>query len=73
MREYFGGEPTDEQRARSAINKFLYCTYWSVWSLVQLANGKEQDVYWQYGLDRAILGKQYMSDPNFERYLTLIG
>jgi len=73
MRDYFGGEPTEEQRARIAINKFLYCTYWSVWSLVQLANGKEYDVYWQYGLDRAILGKEYMSDPKFEHYLSLIG
>ncbi|HXK77999.1 MAG TPA: choline kinase family protein [Oscillospiraceae bacterium] len=73
MRAYFGGEPTDEQRARILVSEFLYCTYWSVWSLVQIANGKDRDLYWQYGLDRAILGKEYMSNPNFERYLKLIG
>lgn len=73
MRAYCGGEPTEEQRARVLVNEFIYCTYWSVWSLVQIANGKEREFYWQYGLDRAILGKEYMSNPNFERYLTLIG
>lgn len=73
LNAYFGGEPTEEQRARVMINRFLYCTYWSVWSLVQMANGKDRDLYWQYGLDRAILGKEYMSDPNFEKYLSIIG
>jgi len=73
LRAYFDGEPTAEQRARIFVNRFLYCTYWSAWSLVQISNGKEHDLYWQYGLDRAILGKEYMSDPNFGKYLDLIG
>ncbi len=73
LKAYFDGEPTEEQRARVFINRFLYCTYWCAWSLVQIANGKEHDLYWQYGLDRALLGKEYMSDPNFDHYITLLG
>lgn len=72
LKFYFGGEPTAEERARVFLNRFLYCTYWSAWSLVQIANGKDRDLYWQYGLDRAILGMQYMSDPKFEGYLKTI-
>lgn len=73
LKAYFGGEPTEEQRARIQINKFIYCTYWSVWSLVQIANGKERDFYWEYGLHRAKLGLEYMGHPDFERYLNLLG
>ncbi len=73
LKAYFGGEPTEEQRARVDVNKFLYCTYWSVWSLVQIANGKEREFYWEYGLHRAKLGLEYMSDPNFDKYVALLG
>ena len=72
LTSYFGGEPTEEERARVMVNRFLYCTYWSVWSLVQMANGKEREIYWDYGLDRAKLGKAYMSDPKFADYLAII-
>jgi len=68
----FGGKPTDEQYAKIMIGRFLYCSYWSIWSLVQIANGKDRETYWQYGLDRALLGKEYREDPNFESYLSLI-
>ena len=73
LKAYFNGDPTPEQRARIFIGRFLYCTYWCAWSLVQIANGKEHDLYWQYGLDRANLGKEYMSDPEFEKYLKILG
>ena len=72
LKAYFDGEPTEEQRARVMVNRFLYCTYWSVWSLVQMANGKDRDLYWEYGEHRAKLGKEYISDPNFEKYLAMI-
>lgn len=72
LTSYFGGEPTEEERARVMVNRFLYCTYWSVWSLVQMANGKEREIYWDYGLVRAKLGKAYMSDPKFADYLAII-
>lgn len=72
LNAYFGGEPTAEQRARVMVNRFLYCTYWSVWSLVQIMNGKEEEVYWPYGEERAVLGLEYMNDPKFAEYLELL-
>lgn len=73
LKALFNGEPTKEEYAKVMVGRFLYCSYWSIWSLVQIANGKDHDLYWQYGLDRALLGKEYISDPNFESYLSLIG
>lgn len=69
---YCGGEPTDEQKARLLINKFLVTTHWSTWSLVQICYGKDEDFYWEYGRTRAVQACSFLDDPNFERYLELI-
>jgi len=69
---YVGGEPNEEQKARTLINKFLVNTHWSIWSLVQICYGKDYDFYWEYGLSRANYFNEYMADPNFDRYIELI-
>lgn len=70
---YAGGEPNEEQKARTLINKFLVNTHWSIWSLVQICYGKDHDFYWEYGLSRANYFNEYMAEPNFDRYIELIG
>ncbi|HBW35780.1 choline/ethanolamine kinase family protein [Desulfosporosinus sp. BICA1-9] len=70
---YVGAEPNEEQKARTLINKFLVNTHWSIWSLVQICYGKDHDFYWEYGLSRADFFNEYMADPNFDRYIDLIG
>lgn len=73
LRAYCGGEPTEEARARLLINKFLVTTHWSTWSLVQICYGKDSDFYWEYGRTRSVQSASFLDDPNFERYLALIG
>lgn len=73
LRAYCGGEPTDEARARLLINKFLVTSHWSTWSLVQICYGKDPDFYWEYGRTRAVQACSFLDDPNFPRYLALIG
>lgn len=70
---YVGTEPNEEQKARTLINKFLVNTHWSIWSLVQICYGKEHDFYWPYGQSRADYFNEYMADPNFDRYIELLG
>jgi len=70
---YVGGEPHEEQLARTLINKFLVVTHWSIWSLVQICYGKDHDFYWQYGQDRADSFNEFMADPDFDRYIALLG
>ncbi|MDD6154069.1 MAG: choline kinase family protein [Eubacteriales bacterium] len=68
LKAYFG-EPTEEQVARVMVDRFVYCEYWSIWSLVQMANGKDPAVYWDYGNDRAQLGLQYMKEEKWDSYI----
>lgn len=69
---YCGGEPTEEQKARLLINKFLVTTHWSTWSLVQICYGKDEDFYWEYGRTRAVQACSFLDDPDFDHYLELI-
>ena len=73
LRAYCGGEPSDEARARLLINKFLVTSHWSTWSLVQICYGKDPDFYWEYGRTRAVQACSFLDDPNFSRYLEIIG
>lgn len=73
LNTYFGGEPSEEDRARVLINKFLVNAHWSTWSIVQIAYGKDQEFYWEYGRTRAVDCDSFMKDPNFDRYMELIG
>jgi thiamine kinase-like enzyme len=73
LNTYFGAEPTEEERARVLINKFLVVSHWSTWSLVQIAYGKEHDFYFEYGRTRSVDADKFMNDENFDRYIELIG
>lgn len=73
LKAYVGGEPSELQLARTLINKFLVTTHWSLWSLVQICSGKDYDFYWEYGRYRSDFFNGFMADPNFNRYIELLG
>ncbi|MCU6760784.1 Thiamine kinase [uncultured Roseburia sp.] len=73
LEAYCGGEPTEEQKARVLISKFLVTTHWSTWSLVQICYGKDEEFYWEYGRTRAVDACSFLDNPNFEKYAKLIG
>lgn len=70
---YYGGSLTEEQRARVHISRFVADVLWCVWSLVQINSGKDHDLYWAYGKDRAQWCMKFMEHPQFDEYLKLIG
>lgn len=69
---YCGGEPTEIDRAKLLINKFLVTTHWSTWSLVQISYGKDEAFYWDYGLERAVQACGFLDYPKFSQYLDII-
>lgn len=74
LQYYFGGEPTQRQRADVLIGKFLVDALWCPWALVQLVSKpEEEEFYWNYGLERITRCNQYMADPNFDEYVELMG
>ncbi|MCC6094326.1 MAG: phosphotransferase family protein [Eubacterium sp.] len=45
-------EPDDKEIRRFLSMKIITAFYWSVWSLLQIKNGKNADFYYPYGMDR---------------------
>lgn len=56
--DYNGGNISDKQILRFYENKFITIYYWSVWSLLQIAYGKDRTFYYDYGMERF----KYISD-----------
>lgn len=73
LEAYLGEKPNEVQLARTLINKFLVTLHWSIWSLVQICSGKDYDFYWEYGRYRSDFYTGYMADPDFDRYIELLG
>ena len=71
-RAYCGCEPSELEKARLLINKFLVTSHWSTWSLVQIAYGKDPEFFWEYGRVRAVQALSFLDNPNFPHYLELI-
>ena len=73
LRYYYGGEPTERQRADVLIGKFLVDALWCPWALVQMCSKpKEEEFYWNYGLERITRCNEYMADENFDRYVAMM-
>jgi len=73
IRAYFGGEPTEQQRAEVLIGKFLMDGLWIPWALVQsVTKVDERDDYWDWGYVRVRRCEKHMADPNWEKYFKLM-
>lgn len=73
IRAYFGGEPTEQQRAEVLIGKFLMDGLWIPWALVQsVTKVDERDDYWDWGYIRVRRCLNHMANPNWDKYLNMI-
>ena len=73
IRAYFGGEPTEQQRAEVLIGKFLMDGLWIPWALVQsVTKVDERDMYWDWGYVRVERCLKHMANPNWAKYLKMM-
>lgn len=73
IRAYFGGEPTEQQRAEVLIGKFLMDGLWIPWALVQsVTKVDERDDYWDWGYVRVNRCLKHMANPNWDKYLDMM-
>ena len=73
IRAYFGGEPTEQQRAEVLIGKFLMDGLWIPWALVQsVTKVDERDMYWDWGYVRVKRCLKHMANPNWDKYLKMM-
>ena len=69
LSSYFGKEPTAEQKGRVVIYKAMCDLLWTLWGLIQLADGNPADDFWLYSTERFNRCKNLMQKTNFESQL----
>lgn len=69
---YFGGEPAPRDRGRVVIYKAMCDLLWTLWGLIQLANGNPADDFRAYADGRFARCKALMATAGFERHLRAI-
>ena len=66
---YFGGEPSARDRGRVVIYKAMCDLLWTLWGLIQLANGNPADDFRAYADGRFARCRALMETPDFARHL----
>ena len=72
MHAYFGGEARPAERGRMVIYKAMCDLLWTLWGLIQLANGNPVDDFRAYADGRFARCKALMETPEFSRHLAVI-
>jgi thiamine kinase-like enzyme len=70
---YFGGPVPATDRARMVIYKAMCDLLWTLWGLIQLANGNPADDFRAYADGRFARCKVLMGSPGFERQVAVLG
>lgn len=65
IRAYFGGEPKPAERGRIVIYKAMCDLLWTLWGLIQLANGNPAADFRAYADGRFARCRALMADPAF--------
>lgn len=66
---YFGGEATPAMRGRMVIYKAMCDLLWTLWGLIQLANGNPADDFRAYADARFARCKALMETPGFSLHI----
>lgn len=72
IRAWFGGEPTAAERGRIVIYKAMCDLLWTLWGLIQHANGNPADDFWAYSVNRFERCKTLMATPDFARHVAAV-
>jgi thiamine kinase-like enzyme len=72
MRAYFGAEPTEAARGRMIIYKAMCDLLWTLWGLIQHANGNPVDDFRAYADGRFARCKALMETPEFSRHMAAV-
>ena len=69
MRAYFGAEPSLAQQGRMVIYKAMCDLLWTLWGLIQHADGNPAEDFWAYSVGRFERCKTLMNSPGFQGHL----
>ena len=72
IRAYFSGEPRPAECGRMVIYKAMCDLLWTLWGLIQLANGNPADDFRAYADGRFARCKALMETSEFRRHLQAV-
>lgn len=72
LRGYFGREPTAEEKGRVVIYKAMCDLLWTLWGLIQFADGNPAEDFWAYATGRFDRCKALMQDPAFAGHVAAV-
>jgi thiamine kinase-like enzyme len=73
LEAYFGGPVPPSQRGRFVIYKAMCDLLWTLWGLIQHANGNPAASFWDYSVERFERCRAAMGHAAFESHLAAIG
>jgi thiamine kinase-like enzyme len=72
IRAYFGGEPRPADRGRIVLYKAMCDLLWTLWGLIQLANGNLAEDFRAYADGRFARCRRLMATAEFSRHLAAV-
>jgi len=72
MEAYFGRPPTSPETGRMVIYKAMCDLLWTLWGLIQHADGNPTEDFWAYATGRFDRCKALMMDPAFEDHVAAV-
>lgn len=72
LRAYFGGDPAPRDHGRMVIYKAMCDLLWTLWGLLQLANGNPAEDFRAYADTRFARCKVLMASRDFPRHLAAV-
>jgi thiamine kinase-like enzyme len=72
LRAYFDGDPPPQQAGRMVAYKAMCDLLWTLWGVIQHANGNPADDFWVYAMTRFERCRATMAEPGFDRSIATI-
>ena len=72
LRAYFGGEPPAHEVGRMVAYKAMCDLLWTLWGVIQHANGNPADDFWAYASGRFQRCRALMAAPEYSVHLAAI-
>jgi len=72
LEAYFKGRPPADQAGRMVMYKAMCDLLWTLWGVIQWANGNPADDFWAYAVNRFKRCQALLASPDFSRHLEAV-
>ena len=72
LQAYFGADPTAAEVGRMVIYKAMCDLLWTLWGLIQHADGNQAEDFWAYSVERFERCKALMQSDGFDAHLQAV-